>query len=172
MTFIYMKNYLLLLLILCAANIYAQEARSGAPKIFLDCQWGCDQQYLKSELGYVNFMRDRADAAIFIQQTGLRNGGGGQQYTLFFFGQKQFAGQKDTIRFDVPPAVSDNDARQALKTHIERGLLPYLLQTPLAERISFSVETTSEPDAAGAADPWNFWTFSIFSARLRSVGHQ
>ncbi|MBK6930208.1 MAG: hypothetical protein IPH12_04835 [Saprospirales bacterium] len=73
-----MKNYLFLFVFLLdSICLRSQEARNGAPHIFLDCQWGCDVQYLKSELDYVNFMRDRADADIFIQQTALVNGSGG-----------------------------------------------------------------------------------------------
>jgi hypothetical protein len=158
-----MKNYLLALLALFCLNLAAQDAREGAPKIFLDCQWGCDQQYLKSELTYLNFMRDRADADIFVQQTGLRTGSGGRQYSLFFFGQKQFAGRRDTVTFNLPPAASDTDTRLALKENLERGLLPYLLQTPLAKRISFSVdvEDTKSMAEQTAVDPWDFWTISV-----------
>ncbi|MBK8966037.1 MAG: hypothetical protein IPM36_05035 [Lewinellaceae bacterium] len=157
-----MKNILLPVLLLFSVALPAQETRNGAPTIFLDCQWWCDQQYLKTEMTYLNFVRDRADADIFIQQTGLRNGGGGEHLTLFFFGQKQFAGQRDTVVFDLPPAVSENESRQALKQNLERGLLPYLLQTPLAGRISFSVEIPEATDMtiAEQKDPWNFWTFS------------
>jgi len=160
-----MKNYLSLLLfaVLAVPALFAQGARDGAPHIFLDCQWGCDHEFLKTELTYVNFMRDRADADIFIQQTAVANGSGGVQYTLFLFGQKQFAGQNDTLVFHLPPAASENDSRQTMKTQLERGLLPYLLKTPLAKNISFSVrQEPSESNARETArDPWNFWTFSI-----------
>ena len=141
----------------------AQEARNGAPKIFLDCQWGCDRQFLKTELNYLNFMRDRADADIFIQQTGQRNGGGGTQYQLNFIGLKGFAGQNDTLIFNIPPATSDKDSRELFKTNLERGLLPYLLKTPLASKITFSInaDSTSSDPLEAATDPWNFWTFSV-----------
>lgn len=161
-----MKNYLVLCLLAFGSTaLQAQGARNGAPKIFLDCDWGCDQQYLKSELSYLNFMRDRADADIFIQQNAQQNGGGGTRFNLFFFGQKQFAGQNDTLSFHVPPATSDNDGRQLLKATIERGLLPYLLQTPLADKITFSVnaDSTTGNTVEPATDPWNFWTFSVRS---------
>lgn len=161
-----MKNLLLpvLILLVLSTGLRAQETRNGAPNIFLDCQGWCDLQYLKTEITYLNFMRDRADADIFIQQTGITTGSGGTQFSLYFYGQKQFANQNDTLVFNIVPNAPENDVRNALKTNLERGLLPYLLKTALAERIRFSVET----EAAGAngadqpvQDPWNFWTFSI-----------
>ncbi len=156
-----MKSYLLFFTLLWATLLTAQGTRNGAPHIFLDCQWGCDQQYLKTELTYVNFVRDRADADVFIQQSGLANGSGGAQYSLFFFGQNQFAGKNDTLVFNVPPAASSDDTRQALKTQLERGLLPYLLKSSLADRISFSVEKKEGDSVRVNYDPWNFWTISL-----------
>ncbi|TNE52280.1 MAG: hypothetical protein EP344_15885 [Bacteroidetes bacterium] len=158
-----MKNYLFLFLVFCVFSAFSQPARNGVPGVFLDCQWGCDQQYLKSTLTYLNFMRDRADADILVQQTGIQNGGGGTEFTLLFFGRRKFAGQQDTLRFHLPPAASDTEIRQALLRHLERGLLPYLLQTPLAERISFVVDLEPADTVAAepASDPWNFWTFSV-----------
>lgn len=166
-----MKSYLVLLCYFCSTALNAQALRENAPKIFVDCQWWCDEDYLKTELAYLNFVRDRAVADVFIQQTALSTGSGGLQFTLMFLGQKQWSGQNDTLSFALPPAASDEQQRQGMKKNLERGLLPYLLKTSLADQISFQITAPANPDQKPAEDPWNFWTFSV-RANLEAQGQE
>jgi hypothetical protein len=156
-----MRNIFFLLCpaLIFSAGLSAQDARKGAPTVFLDCQYGCDQQFLKTHLDYLNFVRDRNDADIFVQQTGISTGGGGSQLSLYFYGQRRFAGQNDTVLYNLGPQASESARREKMRQHLERGLLRYLLQTSVADRISFKVAspTTAVPNH----DPWNFWTISI-----------
>ena len=157
--------FLFLTAFLIPANGGAQEARSGVPNIFLDCQWGCDMQFLRTEMHYVNFMRDRADADIFVQQTSLATGSGGDQVTLIFSGKKDFEGMEDTIVYNLEPNIPWNTVRETMKANLDRGILPFLLKTPIAEKIEFSIP--KDPDANGnqaiqeAKDPWNLWVHSV-----------
>lgn len=156
-----MKNYLVLICISVASSLFAQAPREGAPNVFLDCRWWCDQDFLKTEFAYLNFMRDRADADIFVQQNAITTGSGGIQFFLYFYGQKNWAGQNDTLEFSLPPAASDDQQRQNLKKYLQRGLLPYLLQSPLADQISFQVQAPAKSEQPVTEDPWNYWTFSV-----------
>ena len=66
--------------------------------MFLDCQWQCDQEFLKKEITFVDWMRDRADADVHVLVTSQGTGGGGSEYTLKFIGLGRFANVEQTLR--------------------------------------------------------------------------
>jgi hypothetical protein len=77
------------LLISLAASASAQQTsasgREGALKVFLDCDW-CDEQYFRTEVTFIDYMRDRKDADVHVLVTTQGTGGGGTEYTLKFIG--------------------------------------------------------------------------------------
>lgn len=161
------QPFLLLFACLWWLSLNAQETREGVPSIFLECPWGCDMDFLRQEMIYVNFVRDRAISDVFIQQTYIETGGGGLQSTLNFFGNKDFKGRNDTLVYVIPPNASESVQREMLKTNLERGLVPYLLRTGMAHRITFHVKPLEVdekiPIKETVKDPWNYWTLSINS---------
>ena len=44
----------------------------GPVRIFLDCNFFCDESYLKREITFVDYMRDRKDADVHLLVTGRR----------------------------------------------------------------------------------------------------
>src|SRR6187402_2552652 len=42
------------------------QAATGAIRIFLDCNYSCDESYIKQEITFVDYMRDRRDADVHI----------------------------------------------------------------------------------------------------------
>lgn len=156
------KITLIFLLIWTSLTLSGQNIRAGAPNFYIDCQSYCDIQFLKNEMTYVNFVRDRAAADIYCMLTAIETGNGGRRFTLLAYGQKQFEHQSDSLEFTTAPAVSEDVIRQALKTNLEKILVPYLLRTPMAEWIKFTYEKPEKKDSTVAVrDPWNFWTFSV-----------
>ena len=132
-------------------------------KIFLDCQWGCDFQYFRQELKYVDFMRDRQEAEVFMQLIRQRSGNGGTQFSLQVTGQEGYTGMQDTLVFFVNPEDSDNIQRKAILGSVEKGLLPYIMKSTWADKLTFSVEvpTVEEIEQTQIADPWNNWVFRV-----------
>ncbi len=61
-----------------------------AVKVFLECR-PCDDDYVRTEITYVNYVRDRLEADVHIQSTRQRTGSGGNKYQLLFGGQNGFA---------------------------------------------------------------------------------
>ena len=58
-----------------------------APHLFVDCQaGGCDFDFLRTDLPWVNYVRDRTAADIQVIATGLNTGSGGEEVTLKFIG--------------------------------------------------------------------------------------
>ncbi|MGH7465441.1 MAG: hypothetical protein ACREK1_09715, partial [Longimicrobiales bacterium] len=54
-------------------------ATAGAPPaVFLDCQArACDSAHIRNEIRFVDWMRDRADADVYVLITSESTGGGG-----------------------------------------------------------------------------------------------
>jgi len=58
-----------LLMLLPAAAVRAQEPATDRLRVFVDCNFYCDMDFLRTEIGWVDYMRDRADAQVHILGT-------------------------------------------------------------------------------------------------------
>lgn len=135
--------------------------RKDAPIIFLDCDV-CDQQFYRQNINYVNFVRDRRLADVYILVTINQTGSGSTSYNLFLQGSKRFEGITDTVTYNAPANTASLDVKQGVLNSIKHGLLPFLLKTPLAEKITYEVATNGHnTDPEKIKDKWNFWTFNI-----------
>jgi hypothetical protein len=163
------------LLLLLALNIWptrllvAQEQRTPAVpttlSVFLDCRGGCDSDLIRTEINYVNWVRDRAVADVHVLVTNQQGGAGGQRFTLAFIGLRGFAGRGDTLIFDTNPTTTSDERRRGVMRTIAIGLMQFIGRTSVARaiRISQSEEervlaiTQTKP----ANDPWKAWVFEV-----------
>lgn len=152
------------LLLALAAPAGAQESGERL-RVFIDCSFYCDMDYMRTEIGWVDHMRDRADADVHILGTAQGTGGGGRRYTLEFIGLRSLAGQSDTLTYMASAEDTEEITRRGIAQAIKLGLVPYVSDSPTGQRlaISFTDETTvgESTDDAPVRDPWNFWTFRI-----------
>ena len=162
--------YLLSALTLGAAPIAgAQETTMSnaatAVNVFLDCSFFCDQDFIRTEINYVNWVRDRAVADVHVLVTSQQTGGGGTEYTLAFLGLRTFAATGDTLRYVAPQASTPDVVRRGLTRTLKVGLVRYLARTALADRITVSLApataTGATPTGQTVKDPWNNWIFTI-----------
>lgn len=137
-------------------------------RVFVDCQSsGCDDDFFRTEITWVNFVRDRTEASVFVLVTSERTGSGGQQYTVSFDGQGPFAGVKDSLAFATRQGDTDDEIRRSLSRSLSLGLLRYARATTIGERLQVTVRAmgTEGPGsgaaARGAKDRWNLWVYSI-----------
>ncbi len=158
---------------LCAALATTSAAAAGAQqpvppsrpdavRIFLDCGFFCDENYLKREITFVDYMRDRRDADVHLLVTTQNTGGGGTEYTLKFIGLGPFAGVEQTLRYLAPQAATSDENRKGLAELIKQGLVRYVSESPAGKRLKITV--AAEDGAAAKAadpkkDPWNLWVF-------------
>src|SRR5260370_10522765 len=74
-----------------------RSAQDSAPRVFLDCpDTFCDFDYYRTEITFVNWVRDRQFAQVHVLVT-TQSTGGGQQFTVHFIGSERFAGAADTL---------------------------------------------------------------------------
>ena len=143
-----------------------RDTTQGALRVYLDCGL-CDLDFLRTEISFVDWVRDRHDAQVYLLVSTQGTGAGGTEYTLTFIGQETFEGRADTLRYDARPDASDDDVRRGLAHMMGLGLARYVAQTPLAEE----VEVRRRPQAPGGPpgprarqhDPWNYWVFRVSS---------
>jgi hypothetical protein len=135
----------------------------GPLRVFLDCDvQGCDFDFFRTEIPYVDYVRDRTAASVHVLLTTQPTGGGGREYTLNFIGLRELAGVSDTLRYISPQGATDDDLRKAISRTLKLGLVRYLARTSAAERLQVSYADAPAGGPAKAAathDRWNYWVF-------------
>jgi hypothetical protein len=135
-------------------------AREGALRVFLDCNYNCDENHLRREITFIDYMRDRKDADVHVLVTTQGTGGGGTEYTMKFIGLGRFQDLEHTIKYAVPQTSTSDERRREMTDHLKRGLVRYVLETPLASQLKVTFSAPSTPAQAGAQkDRWNLWVF-------------
>jgi hypothetical protein len=134
------------------------ELKKTAVKVFLDCD-SCDLAYIKTEITFVNYVRDRLEAQVHILITTQSTGGGGIEYTLTFMGQNDLKDVNDVQRYFSMKTDTNDDVRRGLVKALKMGLMSYVGRTPIARRIAIDY---TRPETAGPGrDRWNSWVFSL-----------
>ena len=141
-----------------AAQDSTRTVQDSAVRVFLDCPNAfCDFDYYRTEITFVNWVRDRQFAQVHVLVT-TQLTGGGQEYTLTFIGLERFAGAEDTLHYLSHAADTQDDGRKGLGQVLRLGLVRFAARTPIATRLEI---TYSAPpgSAAQVRDPWNYWVF-------------
>ncbi|HLQ57950.1 MAG TPA: hypothetical protein VK113_00410 [Gemmatimonadales bacterium] len=135
-----------------------RTVQDSAVRVFLDCpDTFCDFDYYRTEITFVNWVRDRTFAQVHVLVTTQRTGGG-QEYTLSFIGLERFAGTVDTLRWTSRAADTRDDIRRGLARTMRLGLVRFAARTPVAPLMEISYTAPTQA-AAQVRDPWNYWVF-------------
>src|SRR6187551_2715241 len=72
------------LLLGAAVPAWAQSAVTSATtiRVFFDCPDNCDFDFIRKEIDYVDYVRDRTDAELHVLVTTRDTGTGGNEYSL------------------------------------------------------------------------------------------
>ena len=148
-----------------SSQLPAQQAVPDRLALFLDCNF-CDETFIRQEMTYVDYVRDREVADIHILVTQQRTGAGGQAQTIELLGLGPFAGMDQSGVYTTLAATTENEEREGFLRTLQALLVPYLLRTSAAERVRVTVEEPNEAEPGrGQAvdDPWNQWTVEIYA---------
>jgi len=148
-----------------------QPARENALLVFLDCD-RCDFDYLRQEILFVNYVRDRNDAQVHVLVTDEPSGGG-RRYIIDFIGLAGFADRDVSYSYSASNTDTDDETRAGLAQVLRVGFLHYVIETPLAGQIEIGTGERELGQRAIMAqpedDPWDFWVFR-FSSSARASG--
>jgi len=163
-----------LLICLLAVPIHAQEPVATQTEeminLFFDCQsGGCgDMDFLRREIGFVNWVRDRQDADVHVLVTSQATGGGGRLYTLAFIGLGDLDGVEQQLTVATRGDATADEQRNALAARLGLGLVPYVQRTAVVERLRVTFAGGSTGDGRPGPppgvspqvdDPWDYWVF-------------
>jgi len=133
--------------------------------LFLDCDF-CDETFIRQEMPYLDHVRDREVANVHVLVTRERTGSGGVVQTFDVIGLGIFEGMDFSTVFTAPVDATEAEERNGSLQTLEAALVPYLMQTPLRDRLRVDI-APSEEDAAEQAqtteDPWDHWIIEIYA---------
>jgi hypothetical protein len=132
--------------------------KKTALRVFLDCD-SCDLEYIKTEITFVNYVRDRLEAQVHVLISTQSTGGGGTEYTMTFIGQNDCRDAKDIQKYYSVKTDTDDDVRRGLVKALKLGLASFVARTPISCRLA--VDYTPPEKAAEARDRWKSWVFSL-----------
>lgn len=136
------------------------ELRSIAPNVFLDCsRRDCDLDYIRTEITFVNYVRDPQSADVHILVTRQSTGSGGREYTLSFIGRETYEGRDSLLKYYSKSTDTPDQIRKGFVNVLKQGLIPYLYDTPLSEFITVSYTQQTKQQLAPKQDKWDYWVF-------------
>lgn len=160
------KHLFFLLFLFWFQPLFAQQQdttniqNSRSIELYLDCR-GCDEQYIRTEITFVNFVRDQSDADVHLLVTRQFTGSGGREFTLRFVGRNEFKGREETLIYTSYESDSRDERRRGLVRSIKAGLIPYLTQTNVIQGLEITYNQQPEQQNDANYDKWNNWIFEI-----------
>lgn len=133
------------------------ELKKTAPKVFIDCD-NCDIDYIRTEIPFVNYVRDRKEADVHVLITTQSTGSGGTEYCLTFIGLGPFAEIDNKLLCAVSTTDTEEEVRRSYVAVLKMGLIPYTARTPIRSLLSIELKEQVKP--TDVVDPWKFWVFS------------
>ncbi len=132
-------------------------------RVYLDCARPiCDMDYLRREITFINYVRDRKDAQIHVLAT-ARQSGSGWELTFDFIGLEQFEGDNVTHLYMASNTDTADESRAGIAQTLRVGVLHYLAKTPLIRDIEIRQQVEGIEQrfliVDPADDPWDFWVF-------------
>jgi hypothetical protein len=153
-----------------AAQLQAGEALSDALAVFLDCNArNCDSRSFRTEITFVNWVRDQEDADVYVIMTSEGTGGGGQQYFMDFNGLDDLEGVDDRLTYTSNATDTRDETILGISGVLAVGLAHYSAHAGYSQRLSVvptELDTPRRPDLPPGLqgevdDPWDYWVFTI-----------
>ncbi|HET7695037.1 MAG TPA: DUF481 domain-containing protein [Vicinamibacterales bacterium] len=138
-------------------------AERQMPRVFLDCN-RCDHEYIRKEVTFVDYVRNREDADVHVLVTLQDTGGGGRQWTLKYIGLGEHQGIDLSLTYNSPQTATPDEVRAGFVEVFKRGLVRYALSTAVGRRLQVTLKKAGEAEEAkpaGGGDPWNFWVYQV-----------
>lgn len=144
--------------------VFGQEEESSQARlrVFLDNEYHrMSLDYVRTEIDFVDWVRDPADANVHIILTSQSAGGGGQAFTIDFMGRNGFQDRTDSLVHTSSQTDTSDEIREGIVRLMKIGLAPYILRTGWSENINLIYREVTARDRVEipALDPWNYWLF-------------
>jgi len=140
----------------------ASAVQEKALKVFLDgnrLPWNL----IRTEITFINYVRDPKDADVHILVTTQGTGSGGSEYNLAFIGQGEYNDLNYTLKYYSNRTNVADEVWSAFIDYLKKGLAPFVTRTPLADqvRVVYTLGQSAKAPPDGIDDKWNHWIFSV-----------
>jgi hypothetical protein len=137
-----------------------EDAQSQAVRVFLDGK-DLSWDYIRTEIPFVNYVRDRRDADVHVLIARQGTGSGGTEFALAFIGQGDFSDLNFTQKYVANKTDVPDEILRGIVHCLKGGLAPFIGRTPLAHRMTIGYDDKWTVQAQTVKDRWNFWVFSL-----------
>ncbi len=145
------------------------DAASARPRVFFDCQGPqCDLTYYRTEINWVDWMRDAQDSNVHVIMTSQMTGAGGREYQLDFIGRGTAVDYQQQSRYQSRSSDTQREQLDAIAYTLALGLAQFANANGFRNVVRIQgVDPSVAAAAAGVQsasqvdDPWNLWTFRI-----------
>jgi len=136
-----------------------QAAPGTSLNVFLTCP-GCDTEFLKTSIGFAEFISNAAMAEVDVTITGPE--AADREWRLKFAGRGRFAGRDRALAFSLPATGTSEETRLEIARWLKLGLAEYAVETGAGAQldVTFRRASTDVPPAA-QKDRWNYWVFRV-----------
>lgn len=156
-----LKYFTLLIFLSLFFNAKAQTNITDQVSIFLDCRV-CDNEYLRQNLGNVQFVRDQFLGDVHVFFVTQRNGSGGRSFEVDFIGKKEFENINYKLTFSTDGNMTNDEERQRTLEYLKLGLVRFWIAKGTLDEVSVNVPIPDEEtDEVEQDDPWDYWLFQI-----------
>jgi hypothetical protein len=154
-----------------AAQGVVPNGANGALRVFYECSGGfrgggCDSREFRTQIDWVNWVRDRRDAQVHVIITTQETGSGGSSYQLDFIGLAQLEGITDRLTYTSLGTDVRDETVTGLTRVLAVGLARYSVlagsgavlevRQPAGPDVPDRLVTSDQVD-----DPWDFWVFRV-----------
>jgi len=133
-------------------------------RVFLDCQThGCPGQEFRTEIEFVDWVRDRTAADLHVILTS-QGTSAGTEYVFDLIGRNDFADHPLTATAKVPATATESERLGTLTGTFKASLAGYVARRGYADRIVITGREVTDPAAprlSPARDPWHMWVFTV-----------
>lgn len=129
-------------------------------RVFVDC-YECDTEYLRQNVQFVDYVRDRTVADLHLLVTTQSTGGGGVAWTVKFMGLGRFDKIDRTLTFTTAQTATSDDRRKEFARIFRLGVAAYAADTSAGAQldVQWTKPAVASTVVVPAKDPWNYWVF-------------
>ncbi len=152
-----------LLLVIPAGVGIAQVSDGGRLSVFLDCDT-CDELHIRTELNFVDYVRDQNQADVHIFVTRSITVFGGNLYELSFIGRGTLEGSSLNLSRVLGQDTSGEQRRAVINEALRLGLAPFLGSEGSTDvfSINYARNESVQSDQLLSRDPWRHWIFNLY----------
>lgn len=145
-----------------AAGVSAQEPERV--RVYLDCQTrGCPETEFRTEITFVDWVRERTEADLHVIVT-AQGTGGGIEFVFDLVGRRDFEGETLRATANVFSTATQDERLGALTRALKAALVPFVARRGYADLLEITARDVAATGGNGPSvdrDPWNLWAFRI-----------